>query len=293
MDGFLPFAQARDFQPYFFVSDKARTMTQHGMEAAADDPSPRSRGQHQGKRPLGTRRSGKRRPYGRSTIERARGKEDMDRSIERTADRVVQRVTTTLLQWIGRLLGPLWDRPRVLQCAVALVGVALTAWGLFPQEGTSAQAVTGTVAATTQDDPVQPREETDAPMAGQSPLEVVAAYNAASITAGATGRADVLLPFLAPDGAAWRAAEREFARRAEHGERHHPTLVRWGIVEQRTAATHASIHTQEVWDDETVIAGVLVDARRGMVQRIRYDLERPDPSQPWRIETVESQIILP
>jgi hypothetical protein len=64
--------------------------------------------------------------------------------------------------------------------------------------------------------------------ADQAVVNVVAAYNQASITAAVLGRADAMAPYLAPDGHAWADAQAEYQRRAGRGETHDPALTRWG-----------------------------------------------------------------
>ncbi len=214
-------------------------------------------------------------------------------ALKAALSRAAQPLTAAAHVHLARALGPLLARPRILQVAVALVGIALVLWTQVrvavtpvPLPATSMPAEARPVGQAVAGDGAAP-ETTD------DPLEHVAAYNAASIAAGVTGRADVLRPYLAADGPAWQAVAREFTRRAERGEIHQPRLVRWGLVGQTVTATRAMLETQEVWDDETLVGGTLIDARRGLVQRVRYDLRRADPSQPWQIETIESQTMLP
>src|SRR3954452_3764275 len=62
-----------------------------------------------------------------------------------------------------------------------------------------------------------------APSTGEAAtLAVITAYNQASITAAVLGRADVMAPYLAPDGQAWADAQAEYARRSTRGETHDP-----------------------------------------------------------------------
>ena len=61
-------------------------------------------------------------------------------------------------------------------------------------------------------------------------LNVVAAYNQASITAALLGRVDVMAPYLAPDGSTWAEVRAEYQRRAMRGETHDPALTRWGVL---------------------------------------------------------------
>lgn len=190
-------------------------------------------------------------------------------------------------------MGRVWElalrRPRALQILVALLGSAIVFWSQFHDGAVSR----GTLSLPSPFAPPAALAQMPLPPSGAGPLEVVAAYNAASITAGMLGRADPMEPFLVADGAASDAVAHEFRRRAEQHEIHHPILVRWGVVHQSADATRASVQTQEVWDDTTLVRGMLTDARRGIVQRVRYNLRRANASQPWQIETIESQTILP
>lgn len=125
------------------------------------------------------------------------------------------------------------------------------------------------------------------------PLHHIAAYNTASIVAGATGRAEDLRPFLTADGKAWADIQREFTQRARDGETHSARLVRWGIVGQEMHPTTAVIETQEVWDDQTYLAGNLVDARHGIMLRLRYHMTRPAQEAHWKISSIETRTVMP
>ncbi len=192
---------------------------------------------------------------------------------------------------LRQILTPLLGRPRRVQLVAAVLGTAYVLWSVWHVGTDAASGAVSPTVATQVASESMPAISVRHSMA--SPLDLISAYNAASITVGETGQAAVMQPFLTSDGAAWQAVQHEFARRAARAEIHRPRLVRWGVVEQSATATEATVETQEVWDDETLVAGVLVDARRGLIQRVRYHLLRPDSTQPWLIDTIDSQIILP
>ncbi len=202
---------------------------------------------------------------------------------------VLQRCIAPRSVRMEQVWEPVLRRPRALQLLVALLGSAIVFWSQFHDGAVSR----GTLSLPSPSAPAAAMPQMPLPPSGAGPLEVVAAYNAASITAGMLGRADPMEPFLVADGAASDAVAHEFRRRAELHEIHHPTLVRWGVVHQAADTTRASVETQEVWDDKTLVRGMLTDARRGIVQRVRYNLRRANASQPWQIETIENQTILP
>lgn len=126
-----------------------------------------------------------------------------------------------------------------------------------------------------------------------SPLALVTAYTAASITAAQTGQVGLLAPYLVPDSALWARIAAEYARRAAAGETHQPTLVRWGVVEQRATATHATVELQEQWDAVRLRPGQPAVTRTGIVQRVRYALQRAAATERWQIAAIEVQVILP
>lgn len=126
-----------------------------------------------------------------------------------------------------------------------------------------------------------------------SPLGVIAAYTAASITAAQTGQVTLLAPYLVPDSPLWVRIAAEYARRAAAGETHQPTLARWGLVEQTATETRATVELQEQWDDVRLVRGQPPVTRTGIVQRIRYDLQRPAATDRWQIAAIEVQVILP
>jgi len=128
--------------------------------------------------------------------------------------------------------------------------------------------------------------------AGQ-PIAVIAAYNAASIAAGVNGDHTMMHAYLAERSTVRTDIATEYARRARHNERHHASMVRWGVVDREQTERRARIVTQEVWDDVVVVAGSVVDERRGSLSRVTYDLVRHTTTEPWRIVAIKSEVIVP
>jgi hypothetical protein len=121
-------------------------------------------------------------------------------------------------------------------------------------------------------------------------VRFLAAYNQASALAAMQGRADMLSSYLTPDGPAWRAVMREYARRAETGERHQATLVRWGVLASDTTPEGAWVDTQEQWDVIITIGERIVSSRRGILTRNRYVLRRDDDG--WRIVDIATTMLI-
>jgi hypothetical protein len=121
-------------------------------------------------------------------------------------------------------------------------------------------------------------------------VRFLTAYNQASALAAMQGRADVLSPYLTPDGPAWRAVMREYARRAETGERHQATLVRWGVLASDVTPEGAWVDTQEQWDVIITIGERIVSSRRGILTRNRYVLRRDDDG--WRIVDIATTMLI-
>ena len=110
---------------------------------------------------------------------------------------------------VDRMLGRALYHPRPLQWLGALAGLVIVALALRPLFVLSASSVVVTplvqassraaAPAVTPGDGLEQR----ATSSGESEvLAVVAAYNQASITAALLGRADIMAPYLAPDGTA-------------------------------------------------------------------------------------------
>ena len=110
---------------------------------------------------------------------------------------------------VDRMLGRALHHPRLLQWLGVLAGLVIVALALRPLFVLSAGTVVVTplvqassraaAPAVTPGDGLEQR----ATSSGESEvLAVVAAYNQASITAALLGRADIMAPYLAPDGTA-------------------------------------------------------------------------------------------
>lgn len=197
-----------------------------------------------------------------------------------------------VLPAMDRLLGRALNRPRLLQWLGALAGLALVAlalWPLFVPSASSAvvaQSVRVSGSATALE--ATPSHDTDQ----AEIVAVVAAYNQASITAAMLGRANVMTPYLAPDGTAWTEVQAEFARRATRGETHEAALTRWGILREEITGDTARLETQEQWDDITSIAGEVISSQRGLLTHNTYELRRAATSGRWQITTVTSVSVI-
>jgi hypothetical protein len=126
----------------------------------------------------------------------------------------------------------------------------------------------------------------------QTVVNVVAAYNQASITAAVLGRADAMAPYLAPDGRAWADVQAEYQRRASRGETHDPALTRWGILRVAIDADTAIVETQEQWDDLTSVGGQVVSSQRGVLTQNVYHLRRAPSIESWLISDITTTIVM-
>lgn len=180
------------------------------------------------------------------------------------------------LPWLDRLLERWLRRPRLLTGAITLLGILLMVWSVV-----SLGRITPDAAATVADASPAPRD---------AMLEHISAYNQASAIAAAQGRPDLLTPYLAVDGPAWRDIQQEYARRAATGERREATLVRWGVLETVMQADTAMVETQEQWDVITAVDGRVVNSRRGILTRNRYLLRMEGSA--WRIIDVTTTVLL-
>lgn len=187
---------------------------------------------------------------------------------------------------IDRLCERLLIHPRALQMVSLLIGVLLVMLTLRPLLWLPASHSTSLVRSATV--PHSSVSSPDAPE--QAVLDVVAAYNQASIAAAALGRADVMGPYLAPDELAWAQVQAEYQRRTTRGEQHTPTLTRWGILSVAVDGDRATVETQEQWDDTMSIGGQIVTSQRGILTRNTYVLRRA--SGPWQITHVSSIVVV-
>jgi len=198
------------------------------------------------------------------------------------------------LPMLDRALGGVLRHPRILQWIGALAGLVLALLALrpvfIPLPGTRADDTPRAEAASATPnraaDPAAPRSSEAAIVA------VITAYNQASITAAVLGRADVMAPYLAPDGQAWADVQAEYARRSTRGETHNPALARWGILRTEIADDTATIETQEQWDDIASVGGAVISSRRGILTRSVYHLRHAPAIERWLITTIVSTPII-
>ena len=197
-----------------------------------------------------------------------------------------------MLPVVDRMLGRALGRPRLLQWLGALAGLALVAlalWPLFvPSASSAVVAQSAPVSGSATALEATPSHDTEQ----AEIVAVVAAYNQASITAALLGHANVMAPYLAPDGTAWAEVQAEFARRATRAETHEPTLTRWGVLREEITGDTANVETQEQWDDITSVAGEVISSRRGLLTHNTYELRRAATSGRWQITTVTSVSVI-
>ena len=196
---------------------------------------------------------------------------------------------------IDRLLGRALGRPRLLQWLGVVVGLLIVGLALSPFFVSSAGSASTTGSVQASSTVVQQSDDTDRYGANAEQPDVVAviaAYNQASITAALLGRADVMAPYLAPDGTAWHEVQAEYERRATRAEMHAPTLIRWGVLREQITGDTAHVETQEQWDDLTSVGGSVISSRRGMLTHNTYELRRATTSGRWQITTVTSVSVI-
>jgi hypothetical protein len=188
---------------------------------------------------------------------------------------------------IDSVLGRLLAHPHLVQITGALSGcllIALTLRALFLP--TLASAPLSAPVVSTQPQPLAPSTD------DQAVVNVVAAYNQASITAAVLNRADAMAPYLAPNGRAWADVQAEYQRRARRGETHDPALTRWGILRMAVNADTAMVETQEQWDDLTSVGGQVVSSQRGILTHNSYDLRRSPSVGSWLITTITTTSVM-
>lgn len=200
---------------------------------------------------------------------------------------VAQALTLPVIDW-----GLKWllARPRVLQVAGVLLGMVIVYLALrsllpsapvMPTGGSTASAQAVATAM-----PPPAGSET------QAAIDVIAAYNQASIAGAVLNRADAMAVYLAPDGSAWADVQAEYQRRTSTGEIHHPALTRWGILRIAVDANTAVVETQEQWDDLTSIAGAVVSSKRGLLTQNVYHLRCVPQTERWLITTITTTNII-
>ena len=220
--------------------------------------------------------AGKQHPQLPFSLERALRLPAMDRMLGRAVSH------PRLLQWLGALIG-------LLIIGLALRPFLISSAGSASTAGPAQVSGSAVVQLSTLDEDTDRRGAN----AEQSDLvAVVAAYNQASITAALLGRADVMAPYLAPDGTAWAEVQAEFARRATRAETHEPTLTRWGVLQVAATGDTARVETQEQWDDITSVAGQVISSRRGILMHTTYELHRAATGKRWQITTVASVSVI-
>jgi hypothetical protein len=201
-----------------------------------------------------------------------------------------------VLGWpiLDRLLSHVLEHPRALQFAGILVGMAMVSLTLHPLIWPTAPEQTPVSSTARQHAGAEALPApSDLPSPGDADvLNVVAAYNQASITAAVLGRADPMAPYLAPDGTTWAEVQVEYARRATRGEAHDPALTRWGVLRIAVDGDTATVETQEQWDDLTSVGGQIVSSKRGILTRNTYTLRRSPGMGRWLITHVETTTIL-
>lgn len=178
-------------------------------------------------------------------------------------------------------------RPALVRAVVCLVALLLGAATLRWQRAAADRLATAPVvlgSGMPVPAPVPP---------DSSPLGVIAAYTAASITAAQTGSGARLDPYFVPGTAVQARIRAEYQRRATVGETHQPTLIRWGVVRSEIGATAAVLDLQEQWTDTRMRPGQPDVRRDGILQRVRYQLTRPTATAPWQIAAVDVAVILP
>jgi hypothetical protein len=201
---------------------------------------------------------------------------------------VAQTLNLPAVEWVfSRLLA----RPRVLQLAGVLLGmliVYLALRSLLPSATPLTPAVVSAASAQTRATAMPPPAGSDT----QAALDLIAAYNQASIAAAVLNRADTMAAYLAPDGRAWADTQAEYQRRINTGETHHPALTRWGILRVAIDADTGIVETQEQWDDLTSVGRAVVSSKRGLLTQNVYHLRRVPKTERWLITTIITSNII-
>ena len=201
---------------------------------------------------------------------------------------VTRALSLTALDWV---LSRLMAHPRVLQLAGVLLGmviIGLALRSLLPAATPLVPAGASAVSARTIATAMPPSAGSDT----QAAIDLVAAYNQASIAAAILNRADAMAAYLAPDGSAWADVQAEYQRRTSRDEIHHPALSRWGILRVAVDADTAILETQEQWDDLTSVGGIVVSSKRGLLTQNVYHLRRVPSTERWLITTITTTNII-
>ncbi|MGQ9828780.1 MAG: hypothetical protein ACUVSY_09005 [Roseiflexus sp.] len=198
------------------------------------------------------------------------------------------RLVSIILVWqpLDRLLTGVMRHPHLLMGVAGLCGIVIAIWSLTrfghvirDAEYRDSSSITGIAYA--HSSLTQPPEDV---------VRFLTAYNQSSVLAAIQGRAEILIPYLTPDGPARQAVIQEYARRSETGERHQATLVRWGVLESDITPERAWVDTQEQWDVIITIGERIVSSRRGILTRNRYVLRRDDDG--WRIIDIATTTLI-
>lgn len=189
---------------------------------------------------------------------------------------------------VDRPLSALLRTPRTLMATVAVAGLALTALTVLPL--VFARSAPRSTHEMNVDQAAPPTAPADRPRE-EAVLAVIAAYNQASIAAGLLARADLLAPYLAPEGAAWRDVQAAYERRRARGETTDAALQRWGVLEVQVTGDTALVETQEQWDVVASVGGEIISSRRGVLTRNTYRLRR-SPQAGWLIVSVDSTTLI-
>jgi hypothetical protein len=198
------------------------------------------------------------------------------------------------LSMVDRVLGRVLAHPRLLQAIGVMLGMLMIAFAFRPliipssrPGATEAQPIASSAV-------LDAAALTTATAASEEAavLELVLAYNQASIRAAVLNTPDPMAPYLAPDGAAWTEVQTEYQRRTASGETHEPTLTRWGLLRLTFNGDTAKVETQEQWDDITRVSRVIVASKRGILTHNTYELRRAPDTGDWRITTVASTTLI-
>ena len=202
------------------------------------------------------------------------------------------RLVSIILAWqpLDRLLTGVMGYPRALMGVAGVCGIVIAIWSLTRFGDVIQDAEYRDSSFTVQDAYTHSSLAHPLPPVPDDMVRFLAAYNQASALAAMQGRVEMLSPYLTPDGPAWQAVIQEYARRAETGERHQATLVRWGVLASDTTPEGAWIDTQEQWDVIITIGERIVSSRRGILTRNRYVLRRDDDG--WRIVDIATTMLI-
>jgi hypothetical protein len=204
----------------------------------------------------------------------------------------IDRVLT--LPGIDRVLDRLLAHPRLLQAIGVMLGMLMVAFAFRPLITLSSRSGAAEVQPIARS-AASPAAALTTATAGSDEavvLDLVMAYNQASIRAAVLNTPDPMAAYLALDGVAWTQVQTEYQRRMASSETHEPALTRWGLLRLTLDGDTAAVETQEQWDDITRVNGVVVSSKRGILTHNTYELRRSPGMGDWRITTVTSTIIV-